>query len=101
MYCCYSAGSKVSALETTDPDWWKGMSGGRVGYFPASYVKRLRPGDKIMQVAHAFEVSDRENKSDVIRLLKEQVNTFYIFQDYHEINLFLTGYIGPRQDKLK
>ena len=69
-----SAGSKVSALETTDPDWWKGMSGGRVGYFPANYVKRLRAGDKVMQVAHPFEISDRENKSEVIRLLKDQVN---------------------------
>ena len=32
-------GELVSVLEKTESGWWQGVSGGRVGWFPASYVK--------------------------------------------------------------
>jgi hypothetical protein len=38
------AGYKVTVIDTSDPDWWKGKCLGRVGFFPSKYVSKLSPG---------------------------------------------------------
>jgi hypothetical protein len=44
------AGYKVTVIDTSDPDWWKGKCLGRVGFFPSKYVSKLSPGEKPLQV---------------------------------------------------
>lgn len=48
------AGYKVTVIDTSDPDWWKGKCLGRVGYFPSKYCSKLSPGEKPLQVCFNF-----------------------------------------------
>lgn len=64
------AGYKVTVMDDSDPDWWKGKCLGRVGYFPSKYVIKLEPGEKPLQVTHNLQVQDGESG---IMLLRDQV----------------------------
>ncbi|XP_015838823.2 uncharacterized protein Stacl isoform X8 [Tribolium castaneum] len=64
------AGYKVTVIDTSDPDWWKGKCLGRVGFFPSKYVSKLSPGEKPLQVTHNLQVSDGDNG---LMLLRDQI----------------------------
>ncbi|KAL1116817.1 hypothetical protein AAG570_005287 [Ranatra chinensis] len=52
------AGYKVTVIDTSDPDWWRGKCLGRVGYFPSKFVAKLQPGERPLQVTHNLQVAD-------------------------------------------
>lgn len=52
------AGYKVTVIDTSDPDWWKGKCLGKVGFFPSKYVSKLSPGEKPLQVNEMCKSSD-------------------------------------------
>lgn len=64
------AGYKVTVIDTSDPDWWKGKCLGRVGFFPSKYVSKLSSGEKPLQVTHNLQVSDGDNG---LMLLRDQI----------------------------
>ncbi|XP_047103337.1 uncharacterized protein LOC124722181 [Schistocerca piceifrons] len=64
------AGYKVTVIDASDKDWWKGKCFGRVGYFPSKYVIKLQPGEKALQVTHNLQVSDGNNG---LMLLRDQI----------------------------
>ncbi|XP_048241790.1 uncharacterized protein LOC124114609 isoform X1 [Haliotis rufescens] len=64
------AGWKVNLINSSDPDWWKGRCNGKVGYFPATYVQRLVPGQRVFQVTHTMNLSEGDNG---MRLHKDQI----------------------------
>ncbi|XP_021916286.1 uncharacterized protein LOC110828105 isoform X2 [Zootermopsis nevadensis] len=64
------AGYKVTVIDTSDQDWWKGKCLGRIGYFPSKYVIKLQPGEKPLQVTHNLQVSDGDNG---LMLLRDQI----------------------------
>ncbi|GLV34334.1 Stac-like [Carabus blaptoides fortunei] len=64
------AGYKVTVIDTSDPDWWKGKCLGRVGYFPSKYCSKLAAGEKPLQVTHNLQVSDGDNG---LMLLRDQI----------------------------
>uniref|UniRef100_A0A336K301 CSON012985 protein n=1 Tax=Culicoides sonorensis TaxID=179676 RepID=A0A336K301_CULSO len=66
------AGYKVTVIDTSDPDWWKGKCLGRIGYFPSKYVLKLAAGEKVLQVTHNIQVADIE-RGDKITLLRDQI----------------------------
>ncbi|BFG03290.1 uncharacterized protein DMAD_02585 [Drosophila madeirensis] len=66
------AGYKVTVIDTSDPDWWKGKVLGRVGFFPSKYCVRLNASEKPLQVTHNLQVSDGE-RSEKITLLRDQI----------------------------
>ena len=51
----------------------QGRCNGKVGYFPKSYVEKLEPGEKVLQVIQGLEISEGQKG---IKLLKDQVNHF-------------------------
>lgn len=67
---CNRAGYKVTVIETSDPDWWKGKCLGRIGFFPSKYVTKLQVGERPLQVTHNLQVSDGDNG---LTLLRDQV----------------------------
>ncbi|GAB0098187.1 hypothetical protein DMENIID0001_138960 [Sergentomyia squamirostris] len=67
------AGYKVTVIDTSDPDWWKGKCLGRVGYFPSKYCTRLAAGEKPLQVTHNLQVSDGERGDSGMTLLRDQI----------------------------
>ncbi|CAH1154321.1 unnamed protein product [Phaedon cochleariae] len=64
------AGYKVTVIDTSDSDWWKGKCLGKVGFFPSKYVSKLSSGEKPLQVTHNLQVSDGENG---LMLLRDQI----------------------------
>ncbi|XP_060529110.1 uncharacterized protein LOC132703706 isoform X4 [Cylas formicarius] len=64
------AGYKVTVIDTSDPDWWKGKCFGKIGFFPSKYVSKLSPGEKPLQVTHNLQVSDGDNG---LMLLRDQI----------------------------
>ena len=66
----HRAGWIVHALDTSDPDWWKGRYNTKIGYFPAKYAEKLNPGERVLQVSQGLEVTEAEGS---LKLLKDQV----------------------------
>ncbi|XP_038210269.1 uncharacterized protein LOC119831091 isoform X3 [Zerene cesonia] len=64
------AGYKVTVIDTSDPDWWKGKCLGKVGYFPSKYCTKLQAGERPLQVTHNLQVSDGDNG---LMLLRDQI----------------------------
>ncbi|XP_051163131.1 uncharacterized protein LOC127282726 isoform X5 [Leptopilina boulardi] len=62
------AGYKVSVIDKSEKDWWKGKClGGRAGYFPSAYVMRVDPGQKSLQVTRNLQLADQTT------LLRDQI----------------------------
>ncbi|XP_033224199.1 uncharacterized protein LOC117177533 isoform X2 [Belonocnema kinseyi] len=62
------AGFKVSVIDKSEKDWWKGKClGGRAGYFPSAYVMRVDPGQKSLQVTRNLQLADQTT------LLRDQI----------------------------
>jgi hypothetical protein len=47
----FRAGSKLTVIDNSDKDWWKGKCLGAVGVFPSTYVTKLQTGEKPLQVS--------------------------------------------------
>ncbi|XP_049614856.1 SH3 and cysteine-rich domain-containing protein 2 isoform X1 [Syngnathus scovelli] len=47
-------GDRVKVTDDANEDWWKGKSRGKVGYFPANFVQRVRPGERVWKVMAGF-----------------------------------------------
>ncbi|XP_077482020.1 SH3 and cysteine-rich domain-containing protein 2-like [Stigmatopora argus] len=47
-------GDRVKVTDDANEDWWKGKSQNKVGYFPANFVQRVRPGERVWKVTASF-----------------------------------------------
>lgn len=63
--------NKVTVIDKSDPDWWKGKCLGRIGYFPSKYCAKLAAGEKPLQVTHNLQVSDGDRGE--LTLLRDQI----------------------------
>uniref|UniRef100_A0A8D9BQ42 SH3 and cysteine-rich domain-containing protein 3 n=1 Tax=Cacopsylla melanoneura TaxID=428564 RepID=A0A8D9BQ42_9HEMI len=63
-------GYKVTVIDTSDQNWWKGKCMGRVGYFPSNYVIKVQPGERPLQVTHNLQIADGESG---LSLLRDQI----------------------------
>ncbi|XP_066601677.1 uncharacterized protein Stacl isoform X2 [Prorops nasuta] len=53
------AGYKVTVIDKSEKDWWKGKClGGRTGYFPSAYVMRVESGQKTLQVTRNLQLAE-------------------------------------------
>lgn len=48
-------GDRVQVTDDSNEEWWKGKSGDRVGFFPANFVQRVRPGERVWRVVQSSE----------------------------------------------
>ncbi|XP_061702228.1 SH3 and cysteine-rich domain-containing protein 2-like [Syngnathoides biaculeatus] len=53
-------GDRVQVTDDSNEEWWKGKSGDRVGFFPANFVQRVRPGERVWRVIHGTSAGSRE-----------------------------------------
>nr|XP_034824865.1 uncharacterized protein LOC117982609 isoform X2 [Maniola hyperantus] len=68
------AGYKVTVIDTSDPDWWKGKCLGKIGYFPSKYCTKLHAGERPLQVTHNLEVGgDASDGERSLMLLRDQI----------------------------
>ncbi|XP_007230845.2 SH3 and cysteine-rich domain-containing protein 2 [Astyanax mexicanus] len=52
-------GDRVQVTDDSNEEWWKGKSGDKVGFFPANFVQRVRPGERVWRVTECSE-GDRQ-----------------------------------------
>ncbi|XP_045020734.1 SH3 and cysteine-rich domain-containing protein 2 isoform X1 [Bubalus bubalis] len=60
-------GDRIMLVDDSNEDWWKGKIGDRVGFFPANFVQRVRPGENIWRCCQPFS----GNKEQGYMSLKE------------------------------
>ncbi|KAG9337592.1 hypothetical protein JZ751_028443 [Albula glossodonta] len=47
-------GDRVQVTDDSNEEWWKGKSGDKVGFFPANFVQRVRPGERVWRVTQGI-----------------------------------------------
>ncbi|KAM9393212.1 SH3 and cysteine-rich domain-containing protein 2-like [Pholidichthys leucotaenia] len=47
-------GDRVQVTDDSNEEWWKGKSGDRVGFFPANFVQRVRPGERVWRAIQSI-----------------------------------------------
>ncbi|KAJ6661936.1 hypothetical protein lerEdw1_012783 [Lerista edwardsae] len=47
-------GDRITLLEDSNEDWWKGKIEDRVGFFPANFVQRVQPDEKVFRCIRTF-----------------------------------------------
>ncbi|XP_076616929.1 SH3 and cysteine-rich domain-containing protein 2-like isoform X2 [Chaetodon auriga] len=47
-------GDRIQVTDDSNEDWWKGKSRDKVGLFPANFVQRVRPGERVWKVTAGF-----------------------------------------------
>ncbi|XP_051496040.1 SH3 and cysteine-rich domain-containing protein 2 [Apus apus] len=62
-------GDRVTLVDDSNEEWWKGKVGDRLGFFPANFVQRVRPGESVWRSCRAVRgdrgqgrISLRENQ---------------------------------------
>ncbi|OWK14934.1 hypothetical protein Celaphus_00001220 [Cervus elaphus hippelaphus] len=60
-------GDRIMLVDDSNEDWWKGKIGDRVGFFPANFVQRVRPGENVWRCCQPFS----GNKEQGYMSLKE------------------------------
>lgn len=48
-------GDRVQVTDDSNEEWWKGKTGDRVGFFPANFVQRVRPGERVWRVIQSSQ----------------------------------------------
>ncbi|KAJ8253772.1 hypothetical protein COCON_G00203840 [Conger conger] len=48
-------GDRVQVTDDSNEEWWKGKSGDKVGFFPANFVQRVRPGERVWRVTQGSQ----------------------------------------------
>ncbi|XP_064421689.1 SH3 and cysteine-rich domain-containing protein 2 [Latimeria chalumnae] len=48
-------GDRVMVIDDSNEDWWKGKIGDRVGFFPANFIQRVRPGESVWKCLKTFQ----------------------------------------------
>ncbi|XP_053531253.1 SH3 and cysteine-rich domain-containing protein 2 isoform X1 [Ictalurus punctatus] len=75
-------GDRVQVTDDSNEEWWKGKSGDRVGFFPAKFVQRVRPGETVWRVTQGVH-GDRQMghmtvKEDQICVGKKEDSDGYV-----------------------
>uniref|UniRef100_H3A472 SH3 and cysteine rich domain n=1 Tax=Latimeria chalumnae TaxID=7897 RepID=H3A472_LATCH len=47
-------GDKITLLDDSNEDWWKGIIEDRVGFFPANFVQRVQTGQRVFKCIRTF-----------------------------------------------
>ncbi|XP_028930367.1 SH3 and cysteine-rich domain-containing protein 2 [Ornithorhynchus anatinus] len=47
-------GDRILLVDDSNEDWWKGKIGDRVGFFPANFVQRVRPGETVWRCCQPY-----------------------------------------------
>ncbi|XP_058532006.1 SH3 and cysteine-rich domain-containing protein 2 [Ochotona princeps] len=53
-------GDRIMLVDDSNEDWWKGKVGDRVGFFPANFVQRVRPGENVWRCCQPFSGSKEQ-----------------------------------------
>jgi len=66
------AGYKLTVIDASDKDWWRGNCFGSIGVFPSTYVTKLGPREKPLQLVQSVNINSIHGDG-LISLLRDQI----------------------------
>uniref|UniRef100_A0A3B3ZVH2 SH3 domain-containing protein n=1 Tax=Periophthalmus magnuspinnatus TaxID=409849 RepID=A0A3B3ZVH2_9GOBI len=82
-------GDRITVIDDSNEEWWRGKSGERTGFIPANYIIRVRAGERVYKVMRSF-VGNREMSQ--ITLKKDQI----VVKKGEEVNGYLKVSTGRK-----
>ena len=88
VMCFFRAGYKLTVIDASDKDWWRGNCFGAIGVFPSTYVTKLGPREKPLQVIQSININSIHGDG-LISLLRDQVllNSAYKGKQFLKYNM--------------
>ncbi|KAL3058345.1 hypothetical protein OYC64_010509 [Pagothenia borchgrevinki] len=83
------AGDRITVIDDSNEEWWKGKIRERTGFFPANYIIRVRAGEGVYTVTRSF-VGNKERGQ--ITLKKDQI----VVKKGEEVNGYLKVSTGRK-----
>uniref|UniRef100_A0A665SZ94 SH3 and cysteine rich domain 3 n=1 Tax=Echeneis naucrates TaxID=173247 RepID=A0A665SZ94_ECHNA len=83
------AGDRITVIDDSNEEWWRGKIGERTGFIPANYIIRVRAGERVYKVTRSF-VGNREMGQ--ITLKKDQI----VVKKAEEVNGYLKVSTGRK-----
>ncbi|XP_059925497.1 SH3 and cysteine-rich domain-containing protein 3-like isoform X3 [Gadus macrocephalus] len=83
------AGDRITVIDDSNEEWWRGKIGDRTGFLPANYIIRVRAGESVYKVTRSF-VGNREMGQ--ITLKKDQI----VVKKGEELNGYLKVSTGRK-----
>ncbi|XP_071384187.1 SH3 and cysteine-rich domain-containing protein 3-like [Centroberyx affinis] len=83
------AGDRITVIDDSNEEWWRGKIGDRTGFLPANYIIRVRAGERVYKVTRSF-VGNREMGQ--ITLKKDQI----VVKKGEEVNGYLKVSTGRK-----
>ncbi|XP_062328440.1 SH3 and cysteine-rich domain-containing protein 3-like isoform X2 [Osmerus eperlanus] len=83
------AGDRITVIDDSNEEWWRGKIGERSGFLPANYIIRVRAGERVYKVTRSF-VGNREMGQ--ITLKKDQI----VVKKGEEVNGYLKVSTGRK-----
>ena len=100
----FRAGYKLTVIDASDKDWWRGNCFGSIGVFPSTYVTKLGPREKPLQLVQSVNINSihgdglisllRDQVSDVLKLISRK-NLKKIMKKDHELNIKKENILKP------
>lgn len=66
----FHPGDRITVIDDSNEEWWRGKIGEKTGYFPTNYLIRVKAGERVFKVMRSF-VGNREMGQ--ITLKKDQI----------------------------
>uniref|UniRef100_A0A3Q3JKB5 SH3 and cysteine rich domain 3 n=1 Tax=Monopterus albus TaxID=43700 RepID=A0A3Q3JKB5_MONAL len=83
------AGDRITVIDDSNEEWWRGKIGDKTGFIPVSYIIRVRAGERVYKVTRSF-VGNREMGQ--ITLKKDQI----VVKKGEEVNGYLKVSTGRK-----
>ncbi|XP_034725734.1 SH3 and cysteine-rich domain-containing protein 3-like isoform X1 [Etheostoma cragini] len=90
------AGDRITVIDDSNEEWWRGKIGERTGFIPANYIIRVRAGEGVFKVTRSF-VGNREmgqitlKKDQIVVKKGEEVNGYLKVSTGRKLGLFPTN----------
>ncbi|XP_010212893.1 PREDICTED: SH3 and cysteine-rich domain-containing protein 3 [Tinamus guttatus] len=85
----FPPGEKITVVDDSNEEWWRGKIGEKIGYFPPNFIIRVRAGERVHKVTRSF-VGNKEIGQ--ITLKKDQI----VVQKGEEVNGYVKVYTGRK-----
>ncbi|XP_062932077.1 SH3 and cysteine-rich domain-containing protein 3 isoform X2 [Cynocephalus volans] len=85
----FPPGEKITVIDDSNEEWWRGKIGEKVGFFPPNFIIRVRAGERVHRVTRSF-VGNREIGQ--ITLKKDQI----VVQKGEETGGYVKVYTGRK-----
>ncbi|XP_030052495.1 SH3 and cysteine-rich domain-containing protein 3 isoform X3 [Microcaecilia unicolor] len=94
----FQAGDRITVIDDSNEEWWRGKVGEKAGYFPANFIIRVRAAERVYKVTRSFvgnkEIGQITLKKDQIVVQKgEELNGYIKVLTGRKVGLFPVNFL--------